>query len=61
MKLAMPGYPGPGSWFCKHGIPIEENCFINWMTAIEKLKEGKAVAVDGKTLRLANYQLSVPE
>lgn len=52
--------------FFKNGIPVDDtiariisvikpdelqNCFISWMTAVEKATDGKVIAVDGKTLR----------
>jgi predicted transposase YbfD/YdcC len=52
--------------FFKNGIPVDDtiariisvikpeelqNCFINWMKAVEEATNGKVVAVDGKTLR----------
>lgn len=52
--------------FFKKGLPVDDtiariisvlnpeelqNCFINWMTAVEEATEGKVIAVDGKTLR----------
>lgn len=52
--------------FFKKGMPVDDtiariisvikpeelqNCFINWMKAVEEATNGKVVAVDGKTLR----------
>ncbi|MDM8543727.1 ISAs1 family transposase, partial [Desulfococcaceae bacterium HSG9] len=28
-----------------------ENCFINWVTTVEKVTEGQVIAIDGKTNR----------
>ncbi|KTD20223.1 ISAs1 family transposase [Legionella israelensis] len=52
--------------FFKKGIPVDDtiariisvikpeelqNCFINWMKAVEEATNGQVVALDGKTLR----------